>query len=37
VLLASFEFSHTLLFLLLQHLSQDSVNVSVLQADVTRA
>jgi hypothetical protein len=35
--LASFEFSHPLLFLLLQHLSHGSVNLSSLQVEVTRA
>jgi hypothetical protein len=35
--LAPFEFSHLFLSLLLQHLSQGSVNMPELQAEVTRA
>jgi hypothetical protein len=35
--LAPFEFYHSLLSLLLQHLPQGSTNVPALQAEVTRA
>jgi hypothetical protein len=33
--LPSFEFSHSLLYLLLQHLSQGTVSVPTLQVEVT--
>jgi hypothetical protein len=35
--MAPFELSHSLLPLLLQHVSQGSVGMPILQADVTRA